>query len=119
MKVSVKALVVKSGKILLLKSRPGEGIQGWDGPGGWVEKGETFLQALKREVKEETGLELDKATILTTLNLPQDPKHYLIYLCTVKEGKIVISKEHRGYQWVSLKEAEKLTGLPIRKEIQS
>ena len=45
----------EDGKILMLKSPD----RGWEIPGGQVEEGETITDALKREVKEETGIDIE------------------------------------------------------------
>ncbi len=52
---SVYALIVKDGKVVLLSNKSNSKL--WF-PGGGVELGETLEEALKREVKEETGLEV-------------------------------------------------------------
>lgn len=50
-------LITPDGRILLLKARePSTGREFWFPPGGGIEPGETDLQALKRELFEETGL---------------------------------------------------------------
>ena len=54
--VSCAALVTNdAGKILLVKSP----WRGWEYPGGLIEPGETFQMALKREVREEAGVEIE------------------------------------------------------------
>ena len=54
--VSCAALVTnQAGEILLVKSP----LRGWEYPGGLIEPGETFQQALKREVREEAGVEIE------------------------------------------------------------
>ena len=59
-KVSVAALVTNAeGKILLVNSP----WRGWEYPGGLIESGETFEEALHREVREEAGVD-------TALDLP-------------------------------------------------
>lgn len=58
----VKALITNNGKILIGKKeeRDGHPISGeWHILGGHLEKGEEFEEAVKREVKEETGLDVD------------------------------------------------------------
>ncbi len=54
-KVAHKALIEKGGKILLAK---GTGDELWDLPGGRIHRGEKPDQALKREIKEEVGLDI-------------------------------------------------------------
>ncbi len=57
----VYASIIKNGKILLIKKTQGPYTGLYDLPGGSLEKGETYIQALKREIKEETGLDIVKA----------------------------------------------------------
>jgi 8-oxo-dGTP pyrophosphatase MutT (NUDIX family) len=52
--VSVCAVVIRDGKILVIPM-----FGGYDFPGGGVEKGETHIAALRREVKEETGFDVE------------------------------------------------------------
>ncbi len=49
------------GKILMIKSPD----RGWEIPGGQVESGEDLTQALKREVKEETGIDIEVGNLRT------------------------------------------------------
>jgi 8-oxo-dGTP pyrophosphatase MutT (NUDIX family) len=60
--VSVKAVIVRDGKFLMLKSER-KGPDGFSFPGGLVEKGESLEEALVREVKEETGLEVNPGKV--------------------------------------------------------
>jgi len=54
--VTVSGLIVNDeGKILMIKSPD----RGWEIPGGQVEAGENLTEALKREVKEETGIDIE------------------------------------------------------------
>ncbi len=56
--VGVGAVVVQDGRVLLIR-RAKEPLRGrWTLPGGTVELGETLEQALVREVREETGLDI-------------------------------------------------------------
>lgn len=56
-RVTVKALVVKDGKILLLKESPQ--ISGkWEIPGGGLDFGEDIHEGLKREIEEEMGVKV-------------------------------------------------------------
>ena len=59
-RISMKAVVVNDGKVLLLRKAKYEGNGGkegkWNNPGGRVEPGEHWQDALRREVLEETGI---------------------------------------------------------------
>ena len=55
----VSGLIVRDGRVLLVR-RGKEPFKGhWSLPGGGVEPGETLREAVKREVREETGFEVD------------------------------------------------------------
>jgi len=56
-RISVKALIFRNGKVLLVKHvSPKSGFTWWAFPGGGVEEGETIFAAAERETFEETGL---------------------------------------------------------------
>jgi ADP-ribose pyrophosphatase YjhB (NUDIX family) len=60
----VEAVIERDGRILLARraNEPARGL--WDLPGGFPDEGEDPLAALGREVREETGLELDDVSLL-------------------------------------------------------
>ena len=59
---AVGAIILKDDKILLVKRGAEPGIGKWSIPGGSMEFGETMEEAVKREVKEETGLDVEVGT---------------------------------------------------------
>ena len=83
-RVAVGALVLHEGKILLVErgKPPAQGV--WALPGGRVKWGETLVEAIKREVKEETGIEIDVGEIIYTFDsitqsaLGEIDYHYVI-----------------------------------------
>lgn len=102
-KISVKALIIRKDRVLLLRPKNLQGsFNGWDGPGGHVEVGETILDALKREVLEETKIKIDQAYPIKLLHVPQVDTDYLIFLCTASKGRVILSHEHTDYKWMDL-----------------
>ena len=75
--IAVGAVVVDEGKLLMVRraNDPGQGL--WSIPGGRVEHGEYLSQALVREVKEETNLDVEVKELLGILEVPGEP-HYVI-----------------------------------------
>ena len=63
MRVRVTGVVVEDGRILLLNQDTDAG-RSWSLPGGKLEAGETLAQALVREMKEETGLDVEPGRLL-------------------------------------------------------
>lgn len=75
--IAVGAVVVKDGELLMVrrKNDPGKGL--WSVPGGRLELGEYVVDAVEREVREETGLEVEVKGLLGILEVTGDP-HYVI-----------------------------------------
>lgn len=63
MRVRVTGVVVEDGRILLL-NQDTEAGRSWSLPGGKLEAGETLAEALVREMKEETGLDVEPGRLL-------------------------------------------------------
>jgi ADP-ribose pyrophosphatase YjhB (NUDIX family) len=70
MRVRVTGIVVEADRILLLnQDTPGTG-RSWSLPGGKVEDGETLADALRREMKEESGLDVEPGRLLYVCDHP-------------------------------------------------
>jgi A/G-specific adenine glycosylase len=66
---AVIALIREEGRYLIQKRPPRGLLAGlWEFPGGKREKGETLEEALRRELKEELGVELESASLLITVS---------------------------------------------------
>jgi 8-oxo-dGTP diphosphatase len=91
--LTVDAVVMEKGKILLVKRKNIPFLGHWALPGGFVDRGETLRKAVKREVLEETGLRVSPQKII---GIYDDPKREPVrghvitvgFLCTVKGGKL-------------------------------
>ncbi|MGZ7130466.1 MAG: NUDIX domain-containing protein [Halobacteriota archaeon] len=77
--LTVDAVIVKDGKIMLIK-RKEEPFQGqYALPGGFVEYGETVEAALRREIREETGLVVEVTSLVGIYSDPRrDPRGHVI-----------------------------------------
>ncbi len=75
--VGAGILIIQNHKILLAKRKGSHGALMWGSAGGHVEYGETPIETVKREAKEELGIILKNLKFLCCLNFIIDNKHYL------------------------------------------
>ena len=115
---SQKAFVFSSDKKFLTIRRthtaPADPLS-WDLPGGIVEFGESPHDAIKREIKEETGLSVKNLILFdikTFINRKGEYWITALYTATAKPGKLSISWEHDLHKWVTKNEFVKLKANP-------
>jgi 8-oxo-dGTP diphosphatase len=105
--VGVGAVIVHDGRVLLVR-RGTEPLRGhWSIPGGLIEVGEMLSEALVREVKEETGLEVEPVELVELLDRIHREGgrvryHYVIadYLCRVTGGALKAASDADEVRWV-------------------
>ena len=70
--IGVGALVLREGKVLLVRraQEPGKGY--WTNPGGYIEQLELIHDSIRREVLEETGIEAEVRNIVAVRDLPRN-----------------------------------------------
>jgi 8-oxo-dGTP pyrophosphatase MutT (NUDIX family) len=96
----------KGGKILILQHNTGN----WLLPGGKINKGETDIEGLKREVKEEIGADeftVEKIVDMDTWEENEQGYCVITLLGAVSLDKIILSEEHINFAWVSIDELDK------------
>jgi len=78
-KVGIGVYIInKEGQVLLMKRKSAHAEGTWCPPGGHLENGESFFDCCKREVKEETNLDITGTELLGVVNNIFSPeKHYV------------------------------------------
>lgn len=96
-KIEVVASFIKKGRKFLIVKKE----ERWEFPGGKVKEGEKLKEALRREIREELGVEIEVGKLLFKF----ENENYLFYFfkSRIKEGKISL-KEHKGLEWVEIGE---------------
>lgn len=101
-KVGLGVMVMKNGKVLLGKRKSSHGAGEWAWPGGHPEYMESFVSCAKREVQEETGMEIKHVRFLRLYNLKEyAPKHYadIGMVADWKSGKPVVCEPEKCERW--------------------
>lgn len=116
-RVAAKAVIVKDGAVLMLRetSAYGDGSQtgNYIMPGGRIEPGENYQTALKREVREEAGIEIEigrplyVAEWMPVINGQPQQVIAIHFLCTPLSTEVVLDAEHDDAKWVSPSEYKK------------
>jgi 8-oxo-dGTP diphosphatase len=104
--LSVKALITDDeGRWLLLRrSMKSRFFRGeWDLPGGKLDPGERFDEAVVREVAEETGLRASVAGAAGVGEFELPAVHVVVLYVRAKAspGQVVLSGEHEAFEWVA------------------
>lgn len=112
--VAVAAVIVKDGKMLLVK-RANEPARGkWSLPGGVVELGESLRDALIREVREECGIDIEVDSLFDVVEVINKEGgrvrfHYVIldYLAHPIGGELRAMGDAEDVKWIPISEVEK------------
>lgn len=116
LRVAAKAIIVNDeGQVLILREastyKDGTNVGKYHVPGGRIETGERFMDALHREVQEETGLSVEPLYPVHVdewhpiIRGEQQQIIGVFLLCKAKAGEVRVSDEHDEFVWVDPKEA--------------
>ena len=102
--LSIKGVLIHEGRVLLLLNERGE----WDLPGGRPDAGEDHRTALRREVREEAGLDVEIGAALEGHLFEVLPERFVrieAFVCAlIGASDVVVSHEPLETRWVPLAE---------------
>jgi 8-oxo-dGTP diphosphatase len=116
----VSALVLRDGKVLLVKRAKKAGFGMWSLPGGHIEPGEPAREAVLRELLEETSVTAEVDRLFDCIDIiHRDPSgglefHYVIscFKCNWQAGEPRPGDDVSDARWVRIEEFESLTMTP-------
>ena len=114
----VAAIICKGDKIFATQRGYGEWKDWWEFPGGKMEVGETPVEALVREIREELSAEINVGELLNTVEYDY-PKFHLTmhcYLCSLI-GEALHLNEHEAAKWLAKEDLDSVKWLPADLEL--
>lgn len=111
--VSVAALVTNEKNEVLLVNSP---WRGWEYPGGLIEPGETFTEALHREVREEAGVEIEITGFVGVCKNVEKDIVNIDFTARYVGGRLTPSEESTEVIWVTPDEAMEMITYPLTKK---
>lgn len=101
--------LIQDGNRILLQNRVKEDWKGYTFPGGHVEAGESFVDAVVREMQEETGLHITKPRLVGIKQFPIENDRYIVLLFkTTKFDGTVISSDEGEMEWIDIDDLSKV-----------
>ena len=99
--IGVNLFLVRDEKLLLGQRKNCFGEGDWGLPGGHLEFGESMQEGVRRELREETGLEIGDMTFSNMVNGPQGGKHYIQvgFIAHNVQGEPELKEPDRCAEW--------------------
>lgn len=107
-KVAVVALIEQDGRLLLARRAHAPGKGCWSFPGGFVDRGEQIEEALRREIREETGLTVATDGLVGVYSRPGHPVILIAYRARATGGELRRSAEAQELAFFALGELPEL-----------
>ncbi|MBQ6606916.1 MAG: 8-oxo-dGTP diphosphatase [Firmicutes bacterium] len=101
--------LIENGDKILLQNRVKKDWQGYALPGGHVEPGESFVDAVIREMKEETGLTIIEPRLVGVKQFPIENGRYVVLLFKAAQwtGNLISSNEGQ-MEWIEYSRLSKI-----------
>ncbi len=109
----VAAIILQDGQVFATQRGYGEMKDGWEFPGGKIERGETPQAALRREIWEELETRISVGQLLQTVEWDYPTFHLTMhcFLCSIESGSLSL-REHEAARWLHPDELMTVGWLP-------
>lgn len=123
--VGVGVVVFRDEEVLLAQRGKNPRLHSWSIPGGAQELGETIENAAHREIREETGLEIEilgLVEVVNSINLNDEGRvefHYTLidFVAEWKDGEIVVGDDAADARWVPIKGIDDYDLRPLTQDV--
>lgn len=113
--IIVGVCIKKDGKILMVQEALKEVYKMWNFPMGHLDDGETIFEGAKREVKEETGYDVELTSIISIQNYLNKDGIKITFNGNIIDGDILYDKnEILDVKWIPIDELENMTNKELR-----
>lgn len=126
MKIVTAGIIRFNNKILIAQRiRTKKPALLWEFPGGKVENGETLQACLKREIKEEFGLDIEVGEFLMTSSYDYEFGSFQleVFFAEAANNNIGILNSHEDYRWVSISDLDNFefspADIPVVEKLKS
>lgn len=121
--VALNGIIVYEGKALIVQRASDDDIGAgtWECVGGKLEFGEDLGTALKREIKEEAGLDVDVDQVLYATTFKTSSTRQVViltYLCRSSRREVTLYNEHSDYLWAAKEQLKALLPRHILKDFE-
>ena len=108
------AAFIENGRLWAAQRGYGEFRDGWEFPGGKLEKSETPEEALRREIREELNAEIEIGKPLPVIHYsyPGFDLTMHVFICSFRKGERPVLLEHESARWLGLHEIFTVDWLP-------
>ena len=117
---AVAAAVQDGPRVLLIRRNLAPHRGSWALPAGYPEIDEDPRETARREVREETGLEIEVGDLFDAVWIPDDPRkpaNVLVYLCRPSGGKLQAGSDAAEAAWFDLEDLPEEVGFDNRERI--